>query len=222
MENIGASKMDLSHIDDLMERISHEVRTCSLCALSLTRRNAVAGEGPRSAKIMFIGEAPGRREDKVGKPFVGSAGRILDAVLSRAGISRSEVFITNVVKCRPPNNRRPKRQESLTCMHHLKGQILLISPKIICILGSTAYRSLLGGKSIIADRGKIVEKDGLRFFLTVHPASVIYNKSLLRYLENDILNLAKEIRDRRPLSKKGAKPSTRKNRFTISVLGKGS
>ena len=194
---------------DLLERLSSEVRECTLCALSQTRKNVVAGEGPRSPDIMFIGEAPGRHEDSVGKPFIGSAGRILDAALSKAGIDRSGVFITNVVKCRPPNNRRPTSQERLACRGHLERQMLILSPKIICILGSTAYHSLLGGKSIVADRGKIVKRDGIRFFLTVHPASVIYNKSLLTDLENDMLSLAAEVRDGRRLDKK---TTTRRNR----------
>src|ERR687898_3536929 len=179
---------------DPLENLSLKIRGCTLCKLSRTRKNAVAGEGSRSAKVMLVGEAPGRQEDSQGKPFVGYSGRILDTALSKAGIERSEIFITNVVKCRPPNNRRPKIKERLACMPYLERQILVVSPKIICILGSTAYRSLLGGKSIIADRGKIVEKDGKRFFLTIHPASAIYNKSLLSDLENDMLNLAGEIR----------------------------
>jgi uracil-DNA glycosylase len=193
---------------DLLERLSSEVRECTLCALSQTRKNVVAGEGPTSPDIMFIGEAPGRREDSVGKPFIGSAGRILDAALSKAGIDRSGVFITNVVKCRPPNNRRPTSQERLACRGHLERQMLILSPKIICILGSTAYHSLLGGKSIIADRGKVVKRDGVRFFLTVHPASVIYNKSLLTDLENDMLSLATEVRAGRGIDKK---TTTRRN-----------
>jgi uracil-DNA glycosylase len=207
--------MDLSSPKDVLERLSFEVRKCSLCALSQTRKNAVAGEGPKSAEVMFIGEAPGRREDSLGKPFVGCAGRILDAALSKAGIERSDVFITNVVKCRPPYNRRPKIKERLACMPYLERQILVVSPKIICILGSTAYRSLLGGKSIIADRGKIVEKDGKRFFLTIHPASAIYNKSLLSHLENDMLNLAREIRQRGHMNKK-----TRRHDKALDLAGK--
>ena len=195
---------------DLLERLSSEVRECTLCALSQTRKNVVAGEGPRSPDIMFIGEAPGRREDSVGKPFIGSAGRILDAALSKAGINRSGVFITNVVKCRPPNNRRPTSEERLACRGHLERQMLILSPKIICILGSTAYHSLLGGKSIIADRGKIVKRDGIRFFLTIHPASVIYNKSLLTDLENDMLSLAAAVRGGRRLDKKTSKRRNKK------------
>jgi DNA polymerase len=212
--------MDFSAHKDLLERLSFEVGNCSFCALSQTRKNAVAGEGPECAKIMFVGEAPGRREDTAGKPFIGRAGRILDEALSKAGIERSAVFITNVVKCRPPGNRRPKSEERLACMPYLERQILLLSPKIICILGSTAYRSLLGGKSIIADRGKIVEKDGKRFFLTVHPASAIYNKSLLSDLENDMLNLAVEVHGRGHSNKKSRRHNkaiaSKENPFKIN------
>jgi uracil-DNA glycosylase len=176
---------------NLLEKLSLKVQVCTLCKLSRTRNNSVAGEGSSSSKVMFVGEAPGSREDSQGKPFVGYSGRILDSALNKAGIRRSEIFITNVVKCRPPNNRRPQKDEILACRRYLDKQISLLSPKIICILGSTAYRSILGGNSIIADRGKIVEKEGKKFFLTVHPASVRYNKSLYSALENDLLTLAK-------------------------------
>jgi uracil-DNA glycosylase len=187
--------------NDPLENLSLKVRGCTLCKLSRTRKNVVAGEGSSSAKVMLVGEAPGKHEDLEGRPFVGYSGRILDAALSKAGIKRSEVFITNVVKCRPPNNRRPQRNELIACMGHLERQISLVSPKIICILGSTAYRSLLGGKSIVADRGKIVEKEGKRFFLTVHPASTIYSRSLRSALEKDLSILAREIREPNQLNK---------------------
>ena len=180
---------------DSLEKVSFEVKGCPLCKLSKTRKNAVPGEGNHSAKILFVGEAPGKKEDEEGKPFVGQAGRILDEALSKAGIKRSEVYITNVVKCRPPNNRRPEEDELSACRQYLERQIFLILPKIICILGGTAYFSLLGGQSIMANRGKIVEKDGKKFFLTVHPASAIYNKSMLSTLENDLSSLASKIRD---------------------------
>jgi uracil-DNA glycosylase len=186
--------MPLQHPRDPLTNLSLKIRGCTLCKLSRTRKNAVAGEGSCSAKVMLVGEAPGRQEDLEGKPFVGYSGRILDSALSKAGIKRSDVFITNVVKCRPPNNRRPQSNELIACMGHLERQISLVSPKIICILGSTAYRSLLGGKSIVADRGKIVEKGGKRYFLTVHPASTIYNRSLRSALENDLSILAREVR----------------------------
>jgi uracil-DNA glycosylase family 4 len=179
--------------DDSLEKIAADVRGCPLCKLSRSRKNAVPGEGQLSAKIMFIGEAPGRSEDEKGRPFVGAAGRILDELLKKAGIERSQVFITNIVKCRPPNNRVPKEDELTACRPYLDRQIALIKPKVICILGRTAYSSLLGGSSITANRGKIVERAGQKYFLTFHPAAVIYNKDLLSALEADLKKLAVEI-----------------------------
>jgi DNA polymerase len=182
---------------DSLEKIAAEVRGCPLCKLARTRKNAVPGEGQLAAKIMFIGEAPGRSEDEKGRPFVGTAGRILDDLLQKAGIERSQVFITNVVKCRPPNNRVPEEDEAAACRPYLERQIALIKPKVICILGRTAYSSLLGGSSITVNRGKIVEKAGQKYFLTFHPAAAIYNKSLLSALEADLKKLAKEIKEGR-------------------------
>jgi uracil-DNA glycosylase len=179
--------------NDSLEKISSEVTGCPLCKLSRTRKNAVAGEGLPSAKIMFIGEAPGKNEDEQGKPFVGYAGKILEKALTKAGIKRSEVFITNVVKCRPPNNRVPEPDERSACRPYLDRQICVVSPKVICILGRTAYASLLGGRSITLDRGKIKEKYGQRFFLTIHPAAAIYNKALRSVLERDLSTLKREL-----------------------------
>lgn len=179
--------------DDSLEKIAADVRGCPLCKLSRSRKNAVPGEGQLSAKIMFIGEAPGRSEDEEGRPFVGAAGRILDNLLRKAGIERSQVFITNIVKCRPPNNRVPEEDELTACRPYLDRQIALIKPKVICILGRTAYSSLLGGTSITANRGKIVKKGGQKYFLTFHPAAVIYNKDLRSALQADLKKLAVEV-----------------------------
>jgi uracil-DNA glycosylase len=179
---------------DSLEKIAAEVVGCPLCKLARTRKNAVPGEGQLAAKIMFVGEAPGRGEDDKGRPFVGAAGKILDEMLAKAGIQRSQVFITNVVKCRPPNNRVPEEDEVSACMPYLERQIALIRPRIICILGRTAYSSLLGGSSITANRGKIIEKAGQKYFLTIHPAAAIYNRSMLSLLEADLRKLAKEVK----------------------------
>ena len=179
--------------EDSLKKIATDVRGCPLCKLARTRKNAVPGEGQISAKIMFIGEAPGRSEDEKGKPFVGAAGRILDNLLKKAGIERSQVFITNIVKCRPPNNRVPEEDELIACRPYLDRQIALIKPKVICILGRTAYSSILGGSSITASRGKVIERSGQKYFSTFHPAAVIYNKSLRSTLEADLKRLAVEI-----------------------------
>ncbi len=181
--------------DDSLEKIAAEVKGCPLCKLARTRKNAVPGEGQLAARILFVGEAPGRSEDEKGRPFVGAAGRILDDLLQRTGIDRSQVFITNIVKCRPPNNRVPEDDEVAACKPYLERQIALIKPKVICILGRTAYTSLLGGSTITTNRGKIVDKEGQKYFLTYHPAAAIYNKSLLATLEADLKKLANEIKE---------------------------
>ena len=172
-------------------QISDEVIHCTKCQLCKTRKNAVPGEGSSSAKIMFVGEAPGRFEDLRGKPFVGKAGMILEAALSNANISRSKDFINNIVKCRPPGNRRPKSDEIAKCRDYLNKQISMINPIIICILGATAYSSLLGGKEITSNRGKLLSINGRNYFLTIHPAATLYRRSLLQVLEKDLLKLSK-------------------------------
>jgi uracil-DNA glycosylase len=180
--------------NDSLEKIAKQVIGCPLCKLSQSRKNAVPGEGRLSAKLMFIGEAPGKNEDDKGKPFVGAAGRILNEALEKAGIQRSLVFITNVVKCRPPDNRVPEDDERIACRPYLDRQISLIAPQIICILGATAYSSILGGKSITANRGKIVKKNGQKYFVTIHPAAAIYNRNLRSVLQNDLSKLFQEIK----------------------------
>ena len=180
--------------DDSLEKIASEVIGCQLCKLSRSRKNAVPGDGQTSAKVIFIGEAPGKNEDENGKPFVGIAGRILDGALQKVGIERSKVFITNIVKCRPPGNKVPEDDERAACRAYLDRQISLIAPRIICLLGATAYSSILGGKSIIENRGKIIKRSGQKYFITIHPAGAIYNRNLLHVLEDDLSSLSKEIK----------------------------
>jgi uracil-DNA glycosylase len=178
---------------DLIVQISDDVVHCSNCKLCHTRKNAVPGEGSASARVIFVGEAPGKSEDIQGKPFVGRAGKILEAAMLNANISRSQVFITNIVKCRPPGNRRPKHDEIIQCNEYLNKQISVINPKIVCILGATAYSSLLGGKEITLNRGKLININGRDYFLTIHPAAALYRRSLLRVLEEDMMKLSKLI-----------------------------
>jgi len=180
--------------ENTLEIIADEVRKCTLCRLSEGRTNAVPGEGNGFAKIMFIGEAPGRSEDQQGRPFVGAAGKLLTEALQEAGLSREDVFITNIVKCRPPNNRVPKEEERNACRPYLERQIALINPKIICILGRTAYESLLEGGSITSNRGRLVKHDKRFYFLTVHPAAIIYNPELKTVFRSDLVNLVNELK----------------------------
>ncbi len=177
-----------------LEQIRDQVVQCTKCDLCKTRTNSVPGKGNPKSKIIFIGEAPGRSEDKVGEPFVGAAGKKLSAALDQAGISRESVYITNVVKCRPPSNRVPTTNEKESCRNYLEVEIELIKPKVICIMGNTAYQSILGGSNITKERGKFVKKDGLLYFLTLHPAAIIYNQKLGALLDKDMKTLVDSIK----------------------------
>ncbi len=178
-----------------LETIKQNVIKCTKCELCKTRTNAVPGKGNFQSDVIFVGEAPGRNEDKNGEPFVGVAGKKLSIALEEARITRDEVYITNIVKCRPPNNRVPKTSERNTCQEYLKQEISIIKPKIICILGNTAFNSILGGSEITKFRGKVVRKDNQLYFLTIHPAATIYNQKLIDVLNSDIVKLFDLIRE---------------------------
>jgi DNA polymerase len=176
-------------MSELLE-IKNRVIACTKCELCKTRTSAVPGDGGQNANIVFIGEAPGRTEDIQGKPFVGAAGKKLRAILKKSGISQESVYITNVVKCRPPDNRIPTDAERASCMEYLQSEIDAIKPKIICVLGNTASNSVLGIGEITKNHGQVIKKDGRTYFLTFHPAAVIYNQKLGSFLEQDIKKLA--------------------------------
>ena len=178
-----------------LEKVKQDVIKCTKCDLCKTRTNSVPGKGNFQSDVIFVGEAPGRNEDKDGEPFVGIAGKKLSIALEEANISRDSIYITNVVKCRPPNNRIPSTIERNTCQEYLKQEISIIKPKIICILGNTAFNSILGGSEITKFRGKIVQKNSQLYFLTIHPAATIYNQKLINVLKKDILKLFDTIRE---------------------------
>ena len=161
-----------------------------------TRINAVPGKGNFDADVIFVGEAPGRSEDARWEPFVGAAGKRLDSILEDTGINRNDVYITNIVKCRPPNNRIPSKEEEMACINFITQEIEIVNPKIICVMGNTAYSTLLGGKEITKNHGKIIEKDGKVFFVTFHPAATIYNQKLIGEIRNDFKKLAKFLKDK--------------------------
>lgn len=179
---------------DTIDKIREEVISCRKCSLCKNRTNAVPGEGNFKASIMFVGEAPGRNEDEKGRPFVGLAGKILDETLAKVGIVRSRIFVTNIVKCRPPQNRIPTEDERRVCCKYLDREISIISPNIICILGRTAFQSLIGAGNILGNRGKLIEKGKNLFFITIHPAAIIYNNKLRWTLENDMQTLVSECK----------------------------
>lgn len=173
-----------------LESLSESVKVCTKCKLCETRTNAVPGKGNFDAEVIFVGEAPGKNEDIHGEPFVGAAGKRLDMILEDTGINREDVYITNIVKCRPPKNRAPSKKEEEACNDFINQEIEIINPKIICIMGNTAYGTLLDGKEITKNHGKIVEKNGRKFFVTFHPAATIYNQKLIDELKNDFRKLA--------------------------------
>ncbi|MCV0401666.1 MAG: uracil-DNA glycosylase [Nitrosopumilus sp.] len=176
-------------MSEKLETIKEQIIECVKCDLCKTRTNSVPGKGNFQSDVIFVGEAPGKNEDQYGEPFIGVAGKKLSAALEEVGISREEVYITNIVKCRPPKNRVPTTTERSTCQEYLKQEISIIKPEIICILGNTAFNSLLGGSEITKFRGKVVQKDNQLYFLTVHPAATIYNQELIKILKKDIVKL---------------------------------
>ena len=178
-----------------LKKIKKQVTQCTKCELSKTRNNSVPGKGNFKSDVIFVGEAPGKNEDMKGEPFIGIAGKKLSIALENAGITRDDVYITNIVKCRPPKNRVPTTNERDTCQNYLKKEIEIIKPKIICILGNTAFNSLLDGKEIIKFRGKIVRKNNQLYFLTIHPAATIYNQKLISVLKKDMKKLFKLIEE---------------------------
>jgi len=172
-----------------LEKIRQQVIECKNCELYKTRTNSVPGKGNYNADVMFVGEAPGRNEDLKGEPFVGVAGKKLTLVLEEIGISRDEVYITNTVKCRPPGNRIPSKTEKEKCQDYIAKEIKIIKPKIICVLGNTAFASILGGSEITKYRGKVARKGDQLYFITIHPAATIYNQELIKVLKEDMKKL---------------------------------
>ena len=156
---------------DTLSEIADRVRACKDCALSMGRTNAVPGEGPADAEVMFIGEGPGFQEDRQGRPFVGPAGQFLEQLLADAGLSRERVFIANMIKCRPPQNRDPAPAEMAACSKYLDRQIELIDPKLIVTLGRFSLGRFFPGESITRARGRVRHKDGRAIFPVMHPAA---------------------------------------------------
>jgi uracil-DNA glycosylase family 4 len=189
-DNIDASLLNISNSEDL----ENEIRKCTKCELHKERTNTVFGKGPLDADILIIGEAPGREEDIQGIPFVGAAGKKLDAMLSSAGIEPSKVFITNVVKCRPPGNRNPELDEIMKCNPYLIKQIQMIKPKIIVLLGNVPL-SLVSGEisGITKTRGKRLEYMSYPAIPTFHPAYVVRNPGSEKTVVEDFKKVIRSV-----------------------------
>ena len=154
------------------------VKQCRKCRLCETRKNVVFGVGNREADIMFIGEGPGADEDTQGEPFVGKAGKLMNMAFDMLGVKREEVYIANIVKCRPPNNRNPQDDEAENCLDYLRNQVILVKPKIIVLLGSVALKNVLGKEyGITASRGKWLERKGILYMPTWHPAALLRDEN---------------------------------------------
>lgn len=186
-----------------LEQIAAEVRACRKCPLGGKRTSAVPGEGDPQAKVMFVGEAPGFNEDQQGRPFVGAAGQLLNELLASIGLERKDVFITNVVKCRPttepqlgpPQNRAPSAEEVAACSPYLERQIAAIRPKVLVMLGRVSLSQIDAQRSMGQARGKPIRKGGITYFPVYHPAAVFRQPDLRRALEEDFRKIPQLVRD---------------------------
>ena len=191
--------MSLSHVAERLEALATQIRSCVQCPLHATRTKAVPGEGTPSARVMLIGEAPGRDEDQRGQPFVGAAGRFLDQMLAGSGVNRGDLFITNMVKCRPENNRPPRKREVDTCTAlYLFEQIELINPALIMLLGSVATRKLLGVNSVNEVRGRVIEHNNRKYLAGYHPAASFYREDMAENIRQDFALLRQELQKLTP------------------------
>ncbi len=181
--------MEIAERQKALEALHREVERCTRCPLHIGRTHAVPGAGPVTAEIMFIGEAPGFHEDQLGIPFVGAAGKLLNQMLEKAGIARETIYITNVIKCRPPGNRDPKPEEVKACSGYLERQIELINPKVIVTLGRYSMARAFPNEKISRIHGQPRRVDGRIYFPMYHPAAALHQPSLRRVVEEDFLKL---------------------------------
>lgn len=181
-------------VDDTLEQAQKDTTGCRLCGLHETRANIVFGEGTTNAKLVFIGEGPGYDEDKTGRPFVGKAGQLLTKIIQAMNLTREDVYICNIIKCRPPDNRNPLPVEIQTCLPFLRRQIKLIQPDFICALGTFAAQTLLAtDKPISRLRGTFHDYKGIRVMPTYHPSYLLRNPEKKRDVWEDIKKLMKEM-----------------------------
>lgn len=183
---------------DNWEDLEKSILECKKCRLCTNRTNIVFGQGNKKARLMFIGEGPGADEDKQGIPFVGKAWQLMNNAFQALEINREDVYLANIVKCRPPSNRVPEDDEAQTCLNYLRNQVILIKPKIIVLLGSTALKNILGKEyGITAVRGNWMEKNGIKYMPTWHPAALLRDenkkiefwqdlKEAKKYIDNNI------------------------------------
>jgi uracil-DNA glycosylase family 4 len=183
----------MSALTELYEQIA----LCQKCEIARRRTNVVPGEGAEDADIMFIGEAPGWHEDQQGRPFVGPAGQYLDKLLSSINLNRQQVYIANVIKCRPPDNRDPLPTEMQNCRQWLDEQIEIIKPKMIVTLGRYSMARYFPGKTISKIHGTAQKRDGIIYFAMYHPAAALHQQSLKQAIEADMQKIPKVLAEAR-------------------------
>lgn len=189
-----------------LQSIAQEVAVCEACQLHFSRKNAVPGEGPAAAEIMFIGEGPGFHENEQGRPFVGAAGKFLETLLETIGLSREQVFIGNVVKCRPPGNRDPEPQEIEACAPYLERQIAAINPKVIVTLGRFSMARYFPGERISRIHGQARIVGGRLVVPMYHPAAALHQPKLRSTIEEDFSRLPELIASKSPDQPPGEAP----------------
>ena len=197
------------------ESLVNKIKTCVQCDLCKTRTNAVPGQGSLTSKIMFVGEAPGAREDEVGLPFVGAAGNVLSGMLELIGLSRQEVYIANIIKCRPPNNRDPSPHEIDQCWKYLDKQIDLINPDLIVTLGRHSFGNFSPGELISQARGTPRNWNGRTIFPVYHPAATLHNPRLKPILEEDFRKMKMLINNTQIESEKLTKENLSETQLTF-------
>ena len=179
-----------------MEEIEKSIINCQKCKLCKTRQNIVFGEGNVNAKIMFIGEGPGGDEDKQGRPFVGKAGQLMDKAFDIVGIKREDVYIANIVKCRPPMNRDPEEDEVMNCIDYLRSQVMVIKPKIVVLLGRISMQNILGKEyKITKSRGIWTQKKGILYLPTWHPAALLRDETKKINFVHDLMKVVEKEKE---------------------------
>ena len=177
-KNVQTKIPQIATMFETWEELENSIINCNKCKLYKGRQNIVFGTGNKNADLMLIGEGPGADEDRLGEPFVGKAGKLMNLAFQAIGLKREEVYIANIVKCRPPNNRNPEKDEANSCMNYLRNQVILVKPKIIVLLGSVALKNILGQEyGITASRGKWIEKKGIKYMPTWHPAALLRDET---------------------------------------------
>ena len=190
-----------------LTELNAEIERCKICDLARHRTKVVPGEGPENAKLLFIGEAPGWNEDQTGRPFVGSAGQYLDQLIASIGYKRNQVYICNVIKCRPPENRDPLPGEMQACSKWLERQLELIKPRVIVTLGRYSMSKYFPGESISKVHGRSKRIGNIIYFAMYHPAAALHQGNLRKVIEADMLKLPAILEEAGKMEDEKDKPS---------------